>query len=314
MNNNFYDRKICPNCEKSQGKQLLSLPYEDAKIQDYLKSFYGKRGYIDIDVLKGSRYTLIECLSCKLIYQKEVLNDDYTKVLYEDWINPTLSIKRRSKENQIEYFINNSKEIQIISNLLTSNNYKKLKILDFGLGWGEWALMAKAYGHDVYGCELSTPRIEMAHKNAIKIIPFEKINGFDFDFINTEQVFEHLLYPKRTLIELRKGLNSSGVLKISVPYAHNIKKIISKSNWSSEPNSRYSINPIAPLEHINYYRNISLVKLGKSVGLEQLKIPLNIQYKYNTNWKSVRSIIKNITYPVYLNYFSTKNYMLFKKV
>jgi len=38
---------------------------------------------------------------------------------------------------------------------------EKLYFLDAGMGWGSWCLMAKAFGVNIYGIELSRHLIEL---------------------------------------------------------------------------------------------------------------------------------------------------------
>jgi len=46
----------------------------------------------------------------------------------------------------------------------------------------------------------------------------------DFDFINVDQVFEHLPYPRATLANLTTKLRAGGVVRISVPNGRRVLK------------------------------------------------------------------------------------------
>lgn len=60
---------------------------------------------------------------------------------------------------------------------------------------------------------------------------WEEIPQHQFDFINTEQVFEHIPKPLETLRYLKKALKTNGVLKISVPTANDIEQRLEIMDW-----------------------------------------------------------------------------------
>ncbi len=97
------------------------------------------------------------------------------------------------------------------------NIKRELKFLDFGMDWGRWCLMSKAFGCDVYGTELSESRIKYGQSIGINVIDWDEISNFEFDFINTEQVFEHITSPLEILKYLSHSLKQHGLIKISVP-------------------------------------------------------------------------------------------------
>ena len=67
------------------------------------------------------------------------------------------------------------------------------------MGWGNWLLAAKALGVSVFGPQLSEERVKYAKKNGITVITWDEIQGSNFDYINTDQGFEHLPQPLETL-------------------------------------------------------------------------------------------------------------------
>ncbi|MEZ4663629.1 MAG: class I SAM-dependent methyltransferase [Caldilineaceae bacterium] len=186
--------------------------------------------------------------------------------------------------------------------------------MDFGMGWGKWALMAKAFGCKSYGAELSAERIAYAESNGISVLQWDEMPNQDFDFINTEQVFEHIPEPLPTLKHLASALKPTGLIKISVPTANNISGRLRRMDWDTPKKAKLSLNPVAPLEHINFYRRSSLVKMAEKAGLEEVQIPLRYQYQYATNWSNPKQIAKNIWRPIYRNILHRQNYVFFRKM
>ena len=110
-------------------------------------------------------------------------------------------------------------------------------------------------------------------KNGITVITCDEIQGSNFDFINTDQVFEHLPQPLETLKHLATGLRKGGVVRICVPDGNGNKAVLSKMDWEAAKGTIDSLNIVAPLEHINCYTTQSLVILAKEAGLDWVYIP-----------------------------------------
>lgn len=321
-NRYFVTRNSCPSCESKSNKELYRAQYTEAPISTYLNNFYNPQGGVEFNYLEGEYYILKECKSCNLVYQQDIPNDFLMVKLYEEWINPRIIINDKIKSKNIKPFTYKVKEIENVINhfdLPTSN----LKFLDFGSGWGEWCSFAKSYGCEAFGCELSQSRIDHSLKLGVPILNWEEISNHQFDFINTEQVFEHIPNPLETLKYLVKSLKPNGVIKISVPNGGNIKNILSIMDWGAEKGTFNSLNAVAPLEHINCFSEFSLIKMAEKIKLLPIELKNNnVNNKFrNKKTKSFLDYsIKDILRPIYRifkkrkkvkNYGST--YLFFSK-
>jgi len=307
----FKSRKQCPACNSIDLKTIYENRYNEFPIKDYLTNFYADQGMVEFEYLEGVSYLLCECGKCGLIFQKEIPGDFLMERLYEHWINPSKVFLQHYDEDNLEYYSNYAQEImRMISyfNAIPSS----LDFFDFGMGWGKWALMAKAFGCNSYGTELSAERIEYAKSCGINIVKGTEIHEHQFDLINTEQVFEHIPDPLNTLIYLKGALKPDGIIKISVPTANNISKLLKKMDWKAEKGSKNSLNPIAPLEHINFYRYSSILKMADMAGMEEVFIPIQKYQKYTINWIGPKAIVKNILRPIYRRVFRNQNYILLR--
>src|SRR5262249_44635808 len=152
------------------------------------------QGGVEIEYLLNESYVLVECMDCGLIYQGCIPNNFLMTKLYEQWIDPEKAFDLESARQGIEYY---SFLVRGIKRSIRHFGLKanELDYLDFGMGWGDWCRMAKAYGCSVYGTELSQVRINYAKASGISVIGWEEIPQYQFDFINTEQVFEHIGHP-----------------------------------------------------------------------------------------------------------------------
>lgn len=314
MNNRwFVIRKECPACTSGGFKTIYQCRYDEPPIKNYLVEFYSPQGTVEFEYLSEATYALCECDVCGLIFQRDIPNDVLMEKLYGQWIDPQKALIRHQKQDDLGYHSQNAQEImQIISYFRRKPS--SLRFFDFGMGWGEWALMAKAFGCESYGTDLSSDRREYAQSNGIKVIMWDEIPQHRFDFINTEQVFEHIPDPLRTLLHLRTALKTNGILKISVPGANDINRQLKIMDWRAPRGSRNSLNPVAPLEHINCFRRTSLLKMASEAQMEEVFIPLTVQYRHITNWSGPKRIAKSILLPIYRNLLKKQNYIFLRNL
>ncbi|MEP1001673.1 class I SAM-dependent methyltransferase [Leptolyngbya sp. SLC-A1] len=306
----FSQRKQCPTCLSEKFSPLYECNFAAEPVRLYLEKAYGEAESFDIEKLKKTNYSLLQCQDCNLIFQEFIPSPALMLLLYENWIDAEKSLENRKRYGIAYYSLYSQDIAQILAYL--GKPPADTKVLDFGMGWGHWALMSKAFGCEVYGAEISQRRIEYAKRNGISNIRWEDIPSEKFDFINTDQVFEHLADPQDTLKYLRKSLKPDSLIKISVPNSFGIRYRLKHMDWSAPKGSFKSLNPVAPLEHINCFYRQSILDLANSVDLVEIKIPISLQYKYTTVWDHPKRAIRNILIPIYRNILGLQNYYLFR--
>jgi len=298
----FIKRPGCPACKSKKNREIYFCPFNKSPIKEYLEGFYIPQGLIEFEYLNGSSFTLIECDLCGLIYQLEIPNDFLMHKIYEEWIDPVKDYKKNRETTDYDDYLYYAQELMPI---IAYFNMRpgQLKFCDFGMGWGTWSLIAKAFGCDSHGTELSDTRIKHAESNGIKVISWEELPNHSFHFINTEQVFEHIAEPFETMKYLKNCLHSEGLLKISVPDGSHIKRRLNIGDWHAPKGSKNSLNPVAPLEHINCFKKKTILKMADLAGFKQIKLPLGLQYAYTAYGKTLKQILKSVLRPLYKNYF-----------
>jgi 2-polyprenyl-3-methyl-5-hydroxy-6-metoxy-1,4-benzoquinol methylase len=245
--------------------------YTENLLRDYLVSFYSPQGGVEFQYLQDQDYILIECKKCELIYQKEIPNDLLMQKLYEEWIDPAKAFELFEKNRSIEYFSEISSEIiEVVSYF--GQPPSQLDFLDFSMGWGNWCRVAQAFGCRVHGTEFSTARVDYAKRTGIEVVLFDELSKFKYDFINTEQIFEHLPDPQETISYLKECLKKDGILKISVPNGWDVKERLGRWNWEAPKGTPDSLSPVAPLEHVNCFNNKSLVAFARNSGFDIVEI------------------------------------------
>lgn len=305
----FQLRAQCPACKSTAFDVLVTVPYKDQHVKHYLDRFYA--GRVDHNLLAQANWTICECRVCGLLYQKEIPGESLMRELYGSWIDPQETYLSHQINDDLDLFNRYAQEIStLISHF--GRPPSELRFFDFGMGWGKWALMAKGYGCASFGSELSQDRIDHAVSNGISVVGWDQLPGQDFNFINTEQVFEHIAEPLETLKHLKKSLTRGGILKISVPIARDIQTRLKVLDWKAPLESKNSLDPLAPLEHINLYSRRSILKMAELCDMEEVTMPLSRQYMFVNNWSSYRNVCRNLLLPVYRCVLKRQNYILLR--
>ena len=304
----FVNRNICPGCHSVQHRTLYAGDYLAPPIKSYLEAFYAPQGGIEFEYLSEARYILEECLECGLIYQAEIPNDFLMTKLYDQWIEPA---KVFGDDDDLGSYAEYAQEVMMLVAWLRHTPAPP-KFLDFGMGWGRWLRMAGAFGGDVYGTELSASRIAYAQSEGIKVIAWDEIPEHRFDFINTEQVCEHLPQPLETLRYLAASLRPNGLIKISVPNGSDFKRRLKAADWTAPKFSRNSLNAAAPLEHINCFNYQSLLRMADLAGLKPTALPWSIQLKYRLSSEVAKEALKIVLRKYFRGRYLKRLYFFFR--
>ncbi|MCE9613224.1 MAG: class I SAM-dependent methyltransferase [Lentisphaerae bacterium] len=274
MNQYFIRRERCPCCHSRDVRTLRRAPYADGPLKDYLDRFYAVVGGVDHRFLAGSDFVANVCADCGAVYQEEIPNGELMHQLYDVWMEPRKVLALEEAGYDLQHYVYLGRQVEMVLRhfgVLPGG----LTFLDFGMGWGHWCRFAKAYGCRTFGLESSPVRIEYARGQGIEVLSYAELAQHRFHMINAEQVFEHLTDPLDTLTMLRERLHPQGLIWIGVPDGADILARIEKWNWSAPKGSAESLNPLAPLEHLNCFTPDALVTMAARAGLRpvELNIP-----------------------------------------
>lgn len=257
---NFITRHACPICGETDCKILVEVDLAEAT--PYLKNYYGGT----VPDLSNGRYVLAQCLRCTSLYQRDILDDAGMALLYEQWIQAEGSFQKKLTAPLAVKIGYSRQGIQIIKAIKKPPH--EIGVLDFGMGWGTWLLMAKAFGMQTEGLELSPSRVAYAQKNGLNVVSPDEIQPQSYHFINAEQVFEHLPNPIDAIKSCYMWLKPKGILRIAVPNGAATSQKIEKGAWA------ISEMPTIPLEHINTFTPQSLRYFAEQNGFIVMQPPL----------------------------------------
>lgn len=300
-------RDRCPGCHRDAAELLYSEPLDSPGITRYMQEHYARRVE---RAFTGYDYQLARCAHCSLAYQALVPAPALLEEIYDRWLPDTerAAVASRFALGDYRYLAGQVEFVLAHFGLPPS----ELKALDFGFGWAEWSKMAGAYGIEVWGAELSQVRIAYARSVGIRIVDGDALPERAFHFINTEQVFEHLLEPGRVLEQLAAALRPGGLVKISVPDAAKaIRKLLGARGFAAL--DKDDIMPIAPFEHINAFTHASLVAMGRQAGLAPLRPSLRKLYNGSSGWLEPKAALKTLARPLYRHVYPKSTFIYFAR-
>lgn len=315
----FTQRKQCPVCGSESYQVYFACLYRDDPIRAYLKKKYPAPNEMTpeaYDAVFGDEcYQIASCDECNACFQVFVPGEDLLGEVYRNWIgsgkDASDAFAQSGTHTAAHYMAEALKLTKLARRTTGKPSLSALKVLDFGMGRGGFALSLKACFTDVWGFEFAEDRDALGQKLGIQMLALGDIGaGQNFDLINTEQVFEHLPDPLGTAERLSEALAPGGLLKISVPHNRWLERGDMHIDWTAGRYVKHSPMPLSPLEHLQYYRRPSLAKLGTRLGLEEVFIPTKDHLDYAFNWFG-KGAVRNLGRAFFMNRF--RNYVIFRK-
>lgn len=253
-----------------------------------------------------------ECSECRTIYHVQVGDDALLETLYDVWLN---DIADHGDQRELQWLAQHPRqsrdghEIMTAASLLNTS-VKGLKTLDFGMGMGLWAGIARALGCDSHGFDLSEKRMQEARAKGIRTVAYDEIPGSEFDYINTEQVMEHVTDVRAVMSLLSRGLRRGGLLKISIPAQGNVREGLARVR-AGEVVPVGDIIPAQPLEHVNALSVSGIERMGRDFGLTPILPSTSdrLRFAFNpANWAStnLRNMLKELVRP-FIPYDNDRN-------
>lgn len=312
----FVERRDCPACGSSRSATAFRSPFDEGAIGRFLRDYYA----VDPKLLHAAPYELMRCPDCTLVFQRFAGDDALLGELYGKWINHSY-VPELDRQYQAEVSAplrsRDGHEILIAADVLGMGP-EAMTVLDFGMGWGMWARIARQLGCDVYGREIPADRLEYAARHGVRPIDFDELGKPMFDFINTEQVMEHVRDLAATARQLARSLRPNGILKISVPNAEGALRIAGDLRSGRCRGTIDELMPVHPLEHVNSFTRVALSKLAERLGLEIFRPGLALRYAFLKRRGSIlltepAKAIKELVRPVYQYHNRSNLYVWMRK-
>lgn len=197
------------------------------------------------------------CRKCGVVFRNPRLPPSERLSIYVDKVLPD-ALKELVPKNQIHY----AHILREIGRFYPRGAGRRL--FDFGCGSGGFLLEAKKAGFEVMGLELNKDLAAFVesrygipvHRGLIDDPAFA---AEKFNIVLSAQVFEHLLDPRQTLLDLKQHLEAPGFVLIEVPNQLAIKETLRRGATMDD-------------SHLFYFSARALSYLFEDCGFEVLKV------------------------------------------
>jgi 2-polyprenyl-3-methyl-5-hydroxy-6-metoxy-1,4-benzoquinol methylase len=253
-----FRRAGCPACEEPATNVVTSLPYgtNPVLLAPELPPFGLKQ------------YCIRECPVCGLLFQEEALDGAETAVFYR--ARQGQALKKLAARRLSDY-------AHLVEDVLLARKLigrESPRMLDFGAGECTWGGTAHALGCEVVCFDLHDAIEECAANFGLKAVALEEIAPGSLDYINADQVFEHLADPLAQLQVLVPKLRAGGLIKISTPGNPGMRASLQSTNFATMTQGEFEaqFSDLKPLMHLQLFSARSLQTMGSRAGLKHLRI------------------------------------------
>ena len=261
-------------------------------------------------LLSDKLYEIRYCPESDLYFQTWVLEQHELA----DWYSSSdesvfLEEIRREK---LHSFAHQTEEVLVLRQLCPA---KTPVVLDFGCRWGKWGSMALAYGCDVYGIDVNPNACAFCAERGVKIVSIEQLEELRFDFINCDQVVEHVSDPLGLVRMFSRCLKPGAFLKLSTPANPRLPKLMSAAQSSDDDGilDPIILDPLCPLEHVNLFSRPSLNRLAENAGLAVYRPPFFKWFGAGQLWNMPRQLNRNFCTP-FKRWLAQGTYGWFRKI
>jgi SAM-dependent methyltransferase len=131
------------------------------------------------------------------------------------------------------------------------------------------------------------------------MITFEEMGQLRFDFINVDQVLEHLSDPLHVARRLAECLKPSALIKFSTPNNPELPRLLRAAQSSGDDTvlDAKTLDSLLPLEHVNLFNDRSLKVLAQEAGLRPFRLPFFKWMGAGQLWNVPRQFNRNLIVP-----------------
>ncbi|MEM6930785.1 MAG: hypothetical protein AAF602_27875, partial [Myxococcota bacterium] len=156
-------REACPACGSAERSIRYRAAYDDPAIRGFMLRRWGAHVESDLHLLDGCHYELAECASCSAVYQTEVPTSEFADRLYGSWLAKLERPPEKRSRVRERYAM---EVLQLLALLGTAPG--ETRMLDYGMGFGDWCAVAKGLGCDVFGQDLSAFRCCRSARGSVR--------------------------------------------------------------------------------------------------------------------------------------------------
>jgi SAM-dependent methyltransferase len=274
----FDTRLACPLCGSGDRVRLHGSRYTDDPVRSLVATSFADQGVVDWPLLEGVMFEVDQCRRCDLVYQVNAPNDSMLEVIYSRMISPESLDRLETQLLTLDNFHRIAGEFTVLFERI-GKHPTDVTMLDFGMGQGRWARVARAMGATVYATEIGEDKKRFGRSFGVEVIDDADVDRMRFDMVHTEQVMEHLVHPGRDFARLARAVKPGGLFKVAVPYRGRLAELLpakgppdvalfAAGGARAIPGDVEAFGAIQPLEHLNAYGPKTIAWIAGETGLE----------------------------------------------
>jgi 2-polyprenyl-3-methyl-5-hydroxy-6-metoxy-1,4-benzoquinol methylase len=263
----FMERAECISC----GSRLLEVLSTGRFGEDPVYAFMSRDlwGESPLPTIGEARWEFVRCRECDQRFHKRVLSPEGQRRYYNDWMTDG-AIKEFEElhgMNAPEYLFETSRghvrhliRLEWMTRHLRGED--RLRLLDFGCGWGRLLSLAGLLGFEAHGIDRDSDRLLGARDQRVTVHPC--LEALDpslkgrFHAISLFQVLEHLEEPLAILRSLSSWVMSGGILVLEVPNCEGVTGFHKSGDYEN----------IHPLSHVNAFTPATLRRMAERSGFQ----------------------------------------------
>ncbi|SEJ31940.1 Methyltransferase domain-containing protein [Sphingomonas sp. OV641] len=276
----FTSRSACPVCAGTDTHRIYTARYDEDPVRALVQSNFGRQGVIDWSLLAGVPFEVDKCATCDLLFQVQTPNDAMLEVIYTQMISPGFLDEYERGLLTLDEFHRIAGEFTVLFERI-GKHPADITMLDFGVGQGRWARVARGMGATVYVTEIGDDKKQLARTLGLEVIEDEDVDRMTFDLVHTEQVLEHLVHPGRDFARLARAVAAGGLFKAAIPYRGKLEQLLKSKGLPTEamfasggakaiPGEVEAFASIQPLEHLNAFSEKTIDWLAAHNGLRKV--------------------------------------------
>ena len=262
----FVERVACISCGGENLHELSTGRFDEGALQRFIDE--DPWGEHPAPFLRGQRWSYVACRNCGLAFHRYILAPEWNERRFSRWMSQeaieAFEKPLKTPANEFRKAADHTAHVLRIEKLTRAlRGAQRLRVLDFGCGYGEFLSMCALYGFDAYGVDRSSARL--GHNRHAQV--FDEIEEVEpvapFHALTLFEVLEHLDEPHELMLRLRDLLATGGILVLETPDCTGVSAIETRDDYGK----------IHPLEHINGFTPETLVRFARRLGFEPVVRP-----------------------------------------
>lgn len=273
----FSPRSACPVCDGHDIVRIYTARYDEDPVRALVQSNFGRQGVIDWSLLADVPFEVDKCRTCDVLFQVQTPNEAMLEIIYTRMISPEFLDAYERGLLTLDEFHRIAGEFTVLFEMI-GKHPADITMLDFGVGQGRWARVARAMGATVYVTEIGEDKKRLARTLGLEVIEDEDVDSMTFDLVHTEQVLEHLVHPGRDFARLARAVAPGGLFKAAIPFRGKLEQLLATKGLPTEamfasggakaiPGETEAFASIQPLEHLNAFSEKTIDWLATNNGL-----------------------------------------------